>query len=111
MITEVIEQKEIENVIRYCDDLWVIKLLDTLKETKELFIALAVDEIQPDWRYGADIKLETKQKLQQYVQNHYADIISPDNSYLLTFRSIDTTIKRIRKKLDIETESMEKQTK
>jgi len=76
---------------------------------KEMFVATKLDEIQPDWRDGSDIKLDTKQKIQQYIQEHYSEIISPDDSFCLTFRSIEMTVMRLRKKLDIKTKMSRKE--
>lgn len=68
---------------------------------KEAFITKALDEIQPDWCTGADVRRETKDKIRERVAKKYADIFDPDNSACMTVRSIEATVKRVRDKLDI----------
>lgn len=68
---------------------------------KEAYIIKALDEIQPDWRTGTDVRRETKDKIRERVAKKYADIFDPNNSACITIRSIEATVKRIRDKLDI----------
>lgn len=65
---------------------------------KEAFIIKALDELQPDWRTGADVRRETKDKIRERVAKKYADIFDPDDSACITYRSIEATVTRIRDK-------------
>ena len=69
---------------------------------KEAFIATKLDEYQPSWRNGADVVLETKLKIEAYIQEHYKDLLSTMGAKCLTHMSIEETTKRARKKLGIQ---------
>ena len=66
---------------------------------KELFITSKLDEIQPDWRTGADVTQETKDKIRQRVFEKYSDLL--EDAECISIRSIESTITRIRDKLNI----------
>lgn len=66
---------------------------------KEAFITSKLDEIQPDWRNGADVTRETKDKIRQRVIEKYGEIL--ENPDCISLRSIECTITRIREKLNI----------
>lgn len=78
---------------------------------KEAFIIKSLDEIQPDWRTGADVRRETKDKIRERVAKKYADIFDPDNSACITIRSIEKTLGRIRDKLEISSKMFESKEK
>lgn len=69
---------------------------------KEAFIMKKLDELQPNWRTGEDVVWATKNMIKEYVEEHYSEILSPTESACITFNSIEKTIMRIRKKLDIQ---------
>jgi hypothetical protein len=71
---------------------------------KTAFIASKLDEIQPDWREGADVKQETKNSIQAYAQKKYRNILEdileePDES--ISLKSIENAIGRARKAMKI----------
>ncbi len=66
---------------------------------KEVFIISKLDEIQPDWRTGADVTHETKEKIRQRVFEKYSDLL--EDAECISFRSIKETITRIRDKLNL----------
>ena len=66
---------------------------------KELFITSKLDEIQPDWRTGADVTQETKDKIRQRVFEKYSDLL--EDAECISIRSIENTVGRIREKLEI----------
>lgn len=72
---------------------------------KEAFIMKKLDELQPNWRTGEDVVWITKNKIKEYIEERYSEILSPTGSACLTFRSLENTIGRIRKKLNIEAKS------
>lgn len=68
---------------------------------KEAYIIKALDEIQPSWRNGEDVVLETKNKIWKRIAEKYSEFIDANDIACISHRSIEKTVARIREKLKI----------
>ncbi len=71
---------------------------------KTAFVASKLDELQADWRTGADVSEETKKRIQAHAKEKYKGHLDelfedPDDS--ISLKSIENAICRARKKMGI----------